>query len=134
VYAFREAAPGHALYRRWLLDTVSSDQAFGMAELALAGFLRIVTHPQIFDPPTKLSEALEFADTLRHRPNCVPLRPGERHWEIFARLCRAVGAKGNLIPDAYLAALAMESGSEFITADRGYARFPGLRWRHPLDS
>jgi uncharacterized protein len=54
------------------------------------------------------------------------------HWDIFAGLCRAGGAQGNLIPDAYLAALASESGSELVTADRGLARFPGLRWRHPL--
>ena len=133
VYSFREAAPDHLLYRRWLQDTINSDQAFGMAEPALAGFLRIVTHPQIFDPPTKPAEALEFAATLCGRPNCVRVRPRERHWEIFTRLCRAVSARGNFIPDAYLAALALETGSEFITSDRGYARFPGLRWRHPLD-
>jgi predicted nucleic acid-binding protein len=61
------------------------------------------------------------------------ISPGSRHWGIFVDLCRKVGAKGNLIPDAYLAALAIESGSEWITTDRDYARFPGLRWRHPLD-
>ncbi len=59
--------------------------------------------------------------------------PGERHWEIFSRLCRQTGVKGNLVPDAYLAALAIESGSEWITTDRDYVRFPGLRWRRPLD-
>ena len=69
---------------------------------------------------------------LREQPGCVLVSPGERHWEIFTRLCKAVGAKGNLISDAYFAALAMESGAEWITADRDYARFPGLRWRHPL--
>ncbi len=58
--------------------------------------------------------------------------PGPRHWEIFVRLCRAVRVKGNLVQDAYLAALAIESGSEWITTDRDYSRFPGLRWRHPL--
>jgi len=58
--------------------------------------------------------------------------PGPRHWEIFDRLCRAVDARGNLVPDAYLAALAVESGSEWITGDRDFSRFPGLRWRHPL--
>jgi hypothetical protein len=62
----------------------------------------------------------------------VTLVPGERHWDIFQRLCREANAKGNLIPDAYLAALAIESGAEWITTDRDYARFPGLRWRHPL--
>ena len=62
----------------------------------------------------------------------MDVRPGNRHWDIFTALCRAVSAKGNYVPDTFLAALAIESGSEWITTDRGYARFPGLRWRHPL--
>ncbi len=76
--------------------------------------------------------ALDFVHELRGRPNRVEVRPGRRHWELFVALCQQVGAKGNLIADAYLAALALESGSEWVTTDRDYARFPGLRWRHPL--
>jgi len=75
---------------------------------------------------------LAFADALRSQPNAVIVAPGPRHWEIFDRLCRHVEARGNLVPDAYLAALAIESGSEWITAVRDFSRFPGLRWRHPL--
>ncbi len=133
VYAHREDAPNHRAYRRWLEECVSSDQAYGMADLALAGFLRVVTHPRIFARPSPLEPALRFVIELRAQPNCVSVTPGPRHWEIFVRLCGATGVKGNLIPDAYLAALAIESGSEWITADRDYSRFPGLRWRHPLD-
>lgn len=59
--------------------------------------------------------------------------PGRRHWEIFARLCAEAGVKGNLVPDAFLAALAIETGSDWISTDRDYARFRGLRWCHPLD-
>ena len=70
---------------------------------------------------------------LRSKPNAVPVAPGERHWTIFERLCGTAGARGDLVPDAYFAALAIESGSEWITTDRDYSRFPGLRWRHPLD-
>ena len=58
---------------------------------------------------------------------------GHSTWEEGLRLCRAAGAHGNLVPDAFLAALALESGSQWITTDRDFARFPGLRWRHPLD-
>jgi predicted nucleic acid-binding protein len=75
---------------------------------------------------------LAFAHLVRRQPNAVPIAPGARHWDIDASLCQTAGVKGNLIPDAYLAALAIESGSEWITTDRDYSRFPGLKWRHPL--
>lgn len=132
VYAHRRDSLDHAAYRGWVEDQVGSDRAYGMSELVLSGFLRIVTHPGIFKFPTTLEDALRFASALKTRPNCVIVTPGARHWEIFIHLCRAAGVKGNLIPDAYLAALAIETGSEWITTDRDYSRFPGLRWRHPL--
>jgi toxin-antitoxin system PIN domain toxin len=94
--------------------------------------LRVATHSRIFHPPTPLSHAVEFCDFLRNQPNAVPIAPGARHWEIFTNLCAAARATGNLVADAYLAALAIESGSEWITTDRDYSRFPGLRWRHPF--
>jgi toxin-antitoxin system PIN domain toxin len=132
VYAHREDAHEHVKYRGWLSDLVASDQAYGLSDLVLSGFLRIVTHPRIFASPTPLETALAFTETLRSQPNHVPIRPGPRHWEIFTRLSRAAGARGNLVPDAYLAALAIESGSTWVTTDRDFSRFPGLRWEHPL--
>ena len=105
-----------------------------MSDLVLSGFVRVVTHPRIFADPTPLDLALAFAGEVRDRPNCVSVAPGKRHWSIFAELCIASGAKGNLVADAWLAAVAIESGSEWITTDRDYSRFPGLRWRHPLDA
>jgi len=132
VYAFREGAPEHKSYSRWLEACINSDQAFGLSDLVLAGFLRIATHPKVFDPPSPPEAAIHFAEVLRNQPNCVKVAPGPRHWDIFTELCRAVKTKGNLVSDAYFAALAIESGSEWITADRDYSRFPGLRWRHPL--
>ena len=90
-----------------------------------------VTHPRVFSPPSPISYALDFVDALRTPQHCVHVAPGHRHWEIFTRLCLDSDAKGNLVPDAYLAALALESGSEWMTTDRGYSRFPGLRWRDP---
>lgn len=111
---------------------MNSEAAYGTADVVLSGFLRIVTNQRAFPEPSPLERALQFADNLRSRPNAVTIAPGPRHWQIFTRLCREAGAKGNLVPDAYLAALAIESGSEWITTDRDYARFFGLRWRHPL--
>ena len=102
-----------------------------MSDLVLAGFLRVVTHPRVFLPPSPMRHALGFVDALSSHPNCVRIAPGDRHWNISVRLCREAGVKGNLVPDAYLAALAIESGSEWLTSDRDYSRFPGLRWRDP---
>jgi toxin-antitoxin system PIN domain toxin len=134
VYAHREDAPRHVDYRHWLEDLVNSDQAYGVCDLVLSGFLRVVTHPRVFNPPSRLADGLAFAHLLREQPNAVLIAPGPRHWDIFASLCLAGGVKGNLVPDAYLAALAIESGSEWVTTDRDYSRFPDLNWRHPLDA
>ena len=125
VYAHRKDAPDHPAYRSWLDQWLKQDAPFGISELVLSGFLRIVTHPKVFNRPTPISTALEFVDILRSHSTCVLIAPGPRHWSIFSSLCRKVEAKGNLVPDAYLAALAIESGSEWITTDRDYSRFPG---------
>jgi uncharacterized protein len=133
VYAHREDAPHHAACRAWLEGVVNGDESFGLSELVLSGFMRVVTHPKVFMRPSSLAEALEFTEQLRGRPNCVPVVPGRRHWDIFRALCAAAGAKGNLVPDAYLAAMAIESGCEWVTTDRDFSRFKGLRWRHPVE-
>ncbi|MEP6591955.1 MAG: type II toxin-antitoxin system VapC family toxin [Gemmatimonadota bacterium] len=132
VYAFREGAPEHAAHRAWLDALVRSDEAYAVSDQVLASFLRIVTHPHIFHPPAPMDAALGFANAFRTQPNAVMIAPGLRHWEIFQRHSREAGAKGNLVPDAWLAALAIESGCEFVTTDRDFARFPELRWCHPL--
>jgi toxin-antitoxin system PIN domain toxin len=133
VYAFRADSPRHAEYHDWLTDRVHQREVFGLSELVLSGALRVLTHPRVFNPPTPLDRAIEFVEALRAQPNCVLVAPGPRHWEIFRELCEKAHAKGNLVADAYLAALAIEHGCEWITTDRDFARFRGLRWRHPLD-
>ena len=132
VYAHRPDAEDHFQYRDWLDRVLNSEATFGLADLVLSGVVRIVTNPRIFAKPTPLDVALQFAESLREHEGCLLVSPGDRHWSIFTGLCRGVGAKGNIISDAFHAALAIESGAEWITADRDYARFPGLRWRHPL--
>lgn len=132
VYGFRADAPDHQRYLEWWKARSQSAEAFGISNIVMSGFLRIVTHPRIFDPPASTREALEFVAAIRSFPNAVEVRPGPRHWTIFVDLCETSNARGNLVPDAYLAALAIESGSEWVTSDRGFARFQGLRWRHPF--
>lgn len=132
VYAHREDTEHHAACRRWLEAAINGEERYGVSELVLSGFVRITTHPKVFASPSPVMAALEFAEQVREQPNAMLIEPGERHWSIFRRLCVEAKAKGNLVPDAYLAALAIEGGCEWITTDRDYSRFPGLRWRSPL--
>jgi uncharacterized protein len=133
VYAFREDAEDHGTFRSWLEGVVNSSDAYGIADLVLGGFLRIVTNPRAFNLPTPMAEALTFVERLRNAPNCILVAPGNRHWEIFRAICESSGVRGNLVPDAYFAALAIESGSEWVTLDGDFARFRGLRWRRPFE-
>lgn len=98
VYAHRQDTPDHDRYRDWLEGVLNGDQAFGVAELVLSGFLRIVTHPRIFRAPP-LDVALAFVEQIRTHPRCVIVRSGPRHWDIFNQLCRTVAATSNSIPD-----------------------------------
>jgi toxin-antitoxin system PIN domain toxin len=133
VYAFQPDAQDNRRYREWLDSLVNGAAPYGMSDLVCSGFLRIATHPALYNPPNSVADALAFIEGVRGGPGCVIISPGPRHWALFRELCLSVRARGNLVPDAYFAALAIESGSEWITTDRDYARFPGLRWRHPLD-
>lgn len=133
VSAQRSDAAHHEQFRSWLEDARSGDVPLGLAENVLAGFVRIVTHSRIFREPTPLESALAFAEALRSSPAARILRPGDRHWPIFVDLCRRTDSRGNHVPDAYLAALVIEQAATLVTADRGFGRFRGLRWEHPLD-
>ena len=131
VAAHRAEATNHASIRSWLERLIHGQGTFGVPSIVLSGFLRIVTHPRIFTEPATLHQALAFTEVIRSRASFVEVSPGPRHWSIFTSLCEAADARGNRVPDAYLAALAIESGSEWVTLDRGFARFPDLRWRLP---
>ncbi len=126
VGAFREDSPGHQVFKKVLEESVNGPSPFGLSRTILSGFIRVSTHPRVFSPPTPLAEALSFCDDLRARPGFRWIEPGSGHWGIFSRLCRETNATGNLVPDAWFAALAIESGSTWMTADRDYGLFPGL--------
>ena len=133
VYAHRPEATDHARYREWLDGSRRGVEPLGLPAIVSSGFLRVVTHPRIFKEPTPLDLALEFLEVLRASPATVPVLPGDRHWRIFTDLCRTLDAKGNTVADAFLAAIAIEQGATWVSADRGFAGYPGLRWRHPFN-
>lgn len=128
VQAFRQDTRFHDLCREWLEGVVNGEAHFGLAPQVLSGVVRIATHPRVFARPSELLEVLHFCSVLLEQPHCVVICPQAGHWQIFRRLCLQADARGNLVPDAWFAALAIESGCEWITLDRDYARFPGLRW------
>ena len=133
VYAHRPDVARHEEFKGWLEGVISAPAAFGTSDLVLSGFIRVVTHPRVFRDPTPLPDAFAFAEAVRSSDSAVHLDPGPRHWEIFRGLCERVHPRGNLVPDAFFAALAIEAGAEWITTDRDFSRFPGLRTRHPLE-
>ena len=132
IYAHREDAPEHPRYAAWLKALTAADEPFALAEVVLAGFLRIVTNGRIFDPPTPMETAIAFCQSLVVWPRAVMVAPSRQHWDLFVGLCANI--QGPLVTDAYLAALAIEHGCELITTDSDFARFQGLRWRHPLSA
>ena len=133
LYARRRESERHEEYRGWLEERLSGVEPFGVSELVLASFVRIVTNRRVYVEPTPLAAALEYCETVLQAPATLRVRPGTQHWSIFTDLCRQGQARRHLVPDAYLAALAVEQGATWVTTDRGFSRFPGLRVGHPLD-
>jgi len=134
VNAHRAEALEHSVARSWLERAINGVEPFGVVDAVLASFVRIVTNRRVFPVPTRTAEALTFCELLRSAPGVIPVASGRRHWEVFAELCTQLNVRGNLVPDAYLAALAIEHGATLVTYDRGFARFPGLRWQLPTEA
>lgn len=133
INAFWHDAERHEEYRALLLAMINGPEPYAVSDFALTGMIRIVTDRRIYKKPAATSDAVTFAELIREQPQALVVAPGARFWSIFTELCDQVGARAKLVPDAYLAALAIENACEFITADKDFARFPGLRWRHPLN-
>lgn len=132
IYAHRAESSEHERYAQWVRELADGAEPFGLSELGASAFVRIVTSPKVWDQPTTVEDAIEFIERLRSRSNARPLTHGPTSWNVFASLCREAKARGKLVADAYHAALAIEHGCELVTADGDFARFAGLRHRHPL--
>jgi toxin-antitoxin system PIN domain toxin len=131
IYAFRTEVPEHTICRRWLAAVINGEARFGVSRLVLSAVVRITTNPRTYRVPSTIDEALGFCDDLLNQPHCQIVEPGDRHWDIFKRLCIETNIRGPRVTDAWFAALAIEWGCEWITMDRDYARFPGLKWKLP---
>ncbi len=131
VHAFRTDSVEHDRCRSWLMATVSAPSAYGVSPQVLASVIRITTNPRVFVRPSSLADVFEFCRVVLDQPTATVIEPGKRHWSIFEDLCTHAKAKGNLVQDVWFAALAIEAGCEWVTLDRDYAKFKGLRWRAP---
>lgn len=129
---FRADHDHHARARSFLEEARSGSAPLGLSDVALMGVVRLATNARVFVRPDTVDAVLEYLDALLEPP-ARPLRAGATHWGRFAELCRHLQLRGNLVPDAYLAALALEQSAELITFDRGFSRYRGLRWRCLLD-
>ncbi|GAB3564749.1 type II toxin-antitoxin system VapC family toxin [Amycolatopsis endophytica] len=132
VQAFRADLPRHDEFRAWLESRLVGAEPVAISELVLSGVVRLVTNHRVFREPSSPEKAFGFCEAVRQAPAAIAARPGPRHWDIFAGLCRSVGARANLVPDAYHAALAIELGATWVSDDLDFAKFPGLRWARPL--
>lgn len=131
IYAFRKGVPQHEVCRLWLERVVEGEARFGLSPLALAAVVRVTTNPRTYPTPSSIESAFAFCDNLLGQPHCQIVEPGEQHFLIFRRLCIETSTRGPRVTDAWYAALAIEWGCEWITLDRDYARFPGLKWQVP---
>jgi toxin-antitoxin system PIN domain toxin len=114
------------------LKEVLDAARFGVSELILGAVVRIATNPRVWKKPASQARAFDFVEMLRDHPSAVRVAPGHRHWGLFRQLAAATRSRGADTTDAYLAALAVEHGCEWWTADAGFERFAGLRWRNVL--
>ena len=131
IYAFRADVPQHAVCHSWLKHVIESETRFGMSPLALSALVRVTTNTRAYPDASTLEEAFQFCNDILIQPHCQIVEPGQGHWEIFKRLCVDTNTRGRRVSDAWFAALAIEWGCEWITLDRDYARFPGLKLHAP---
>lgn len=132
VFAYRRESRGHASYARWLSDVVSGADEVAQTESTLVAFLRIVTNRRIFADPAPTRDALTFVDGVRSAARARRLEATPSVWTAFTGFAAGDdGVRGNVVPDAWLAALAVAHGCRVATADRGFSRFPGLDWFDP---
>lgn len=128
--AMVEQAPHHKVCRQELDRLRSTPREMALSELILAAVVRIGSNPRVFEPCPTPAEVFAFVDALAASLEARRISPGPRHWTVFRDLVLASGVLGADTTDAYFAALAIEQDCEWWTTDRGFARFPGLRWRN----
>jgi len=133
IYAYDSGSAYHAKARAWVEDTFSSSEAVGLPWHAITAFLRIMTNKRLPGARFTTEQASQIVDRWLTQPSVRALAPGENHWPLLRSMLIEGQASGALTNDAQIAALTIEYGGVLHTADRDFARFPGLRWVNPLN-
>ncbi len=132
IYAHVKNLPQHVAAKGWLDKCLNASAPVGLPWPSLLGFLRIVTNPRIFERPESIKDAWkQVKEWLECQSAWIP-RPAERHVEILEGLIVDLNITANLVPDAHLAALAIEHGLILCSADGDFGRFPDLKWQNPI--
>lgn len=131
LYAVDERSERHGAAKGWLDSALSGQISVGFSWMALAGFVRISTHPRFFEAPMSTNQAMDCVDLWTGARSAHMLHPGARHSRILRELLEEVGQGGALVSDAHLAALAKEHKATIVTFDSDFARFEGVRWEKP---
>ena len=133
IYAINKDTPHHAKAKKWLEDSLSSDEPFGFAWIVILGFLRIVTNGRIMPKPLMPEVAINLVNDWLQQPLSLTVVPTHQHWSIFKEIITPLGTAANLTSDAHLAALAIEHGGRLYSTDNDFSRFQSLRWTNPIE-
>jgi toxin-antitoxin system PIN domain toxin len=131
LYAYDNASPRQAAAAGWLERAIAEDEV-GLAHSSVLAFLRIGTHRSVFARPMSRDDAFAIVDSWFDEPSVRAVNPTAQHWTVMRDLATRGQAKGPLLMDAHLAALAIEYGATLCSLDRDFARFPGLRFVDPI--
>ncbi len=132
IYAVDTGSHSHASALRWWNALLSGRETVALSWAVLLGFVRLTTSPRVMQAPLSADAALDYIDRWLAHQSTTVVEPTSRHATVLRDLLKDVGTAGNLVPDAHLAALAIEHGAELCSADRDFGRFGGLRWMDPL--
>lgn len=132
LYAVNSDLERHEAARRWWQETLSGTEPVGLPWVVVLAFVRLTTHPRVFERPLEVDQAVAYVDEWLAQPVADVVAPGANHWPILRNLLEATGSAGNLVTDAHIAALALEQGYAVYSADNDFRRFPGLKHVNPL--
>ena len=132
LYAYDNDAPKHEAARIWWENLLNGTEPVGIPWVVIVGFIRLITNPNVITPPATPAQAVGYVLGWLDCDHINLIEPGTRHLALLQQNLDAAGIGGNLVPDAHIAALALEHGAIVHSNDADFARFPGVQWHNPL--